>query len=530
MMQDDKNIDRLFQEKFKDFDALPDESVWANIEAKLDEEENNKVLPLLPFWLRRSVAIAVLLIGLGIITYINPFANRGTDSQGVNGIVNNPENTNDKLTPESGTGLTETQKTPVNNAGNPTNGSTENNAGVDLSATGQKYANDNTKTATASINAAKNAGKNYQLQQNNYNSKYNAGKTVKKMNTLPYSDDNLAAATEKEKLSDPAQKIAEMQKEGSTKDLAVNTLSSNSSSPIDNTFENPSGQVILPSEAILKDSTVVADNTNIQTLDDLLNNLNEEEEEEDKSPGKKWSINPNVAPVYFNSLADGSPISSDFSKNQKNGNINMSYGLNVAVQLSDKLSVRSGINNVEYGYSTNGVYFTNTTLQSQGVMGTINYSETGATIALANNSQILSPTFDSATGLNHVSESSAIVESSRGALIQNINYIEVPLEIKYNVLDSKLGINFIGGISTLFLSDNSILLESDGLVTGVGSANNINNINFSTNVGLGFNYNFAEKLQFNLEPMFKYQLNTFSDNNGFKPYTLGLYTGFSFRF
>ena len=67
--------------------------------------------------------------------------------------------------------------------------------------------------------------------------------------------------------------------------------------------------------------------------------------------------------------------------------------------------------------------------------------------------------------------------------------------------------------------------------THIGEANNINQISYSTNIGLGFNYNISKSFNFNFEPTFKYQLNAFSNDSGnFKPYIIGVYTGFSFKF
>jgi len=107
----------------------------------------------------------------------------------------------------------------------------------------------------------------------------------------------------------------------------------------------------------------------------------------------------------------------------------------------------------------------------------------------------------------------------------------VPLELNYAILDKKFGVDLIGGVSSLFLVDNSVLLESNDLVTEVGEANNVNSVNFSANVGMGLNYRFAPKFQLNIEPVFKYQLNTFSRTAGdFRPYTIGVYSGISFKF
>ena len=82
-----------------------------------------------------------------------------------------------------------------------------------------------------------------------------------------------------------------------------------------------------------------------------------------------------------------------------------------------------------------------------------------------------------------------------------------------------------------FLNQNNISLVANGVEMEVGRANNLNNIHFSSNVGLGFRYNFWNSFNANFQPMFKYQINTFSENSGnFRPYFIGLYTGISFSF
>ena len=116
-------------------------------------------------------------------------------------------------------------------------------------------------------------------------------------------------------------------------------------------------------------------------------------------------------------------------------------------------------------------------------------------------------------------------------MVQEFGYLEVPMELNYSLMDRKLNIDLIGGISSLFLVNNSVTLESSGSSTEMGQANNLNDVNFSTNIGLGVNYELTDKMKVHLEPMFKYQLNTFSDTEGnFQPYSLGIYTGMSFKF
>ncbi len=58
-MSDKKNIDRLFQEKFENFEAEPNQQVWLNIEAQLKEKDRKAI----PFWMQFSGIAAALILG-----------------------------------------------------------------------------------------------------------------------------------------------------------------------------------------------------------------------------------------------------------------------------------------------------------------------------------------------------------------------------------------------------------------------------------------------------------------------------------
>jgi len=69
-MNEKKNIDRLFQEKFKDFEVAPPEFVWQNIETELQEKKKKR--RILPLWFRLSGVAAILVIGMFIgWTFLN---------------------------------------------------------------------------------------------------------------------------------------------------------------------------------------------------------------------------------------------------------------------------------------------------------------------------------------------------------------------------------------------------------------------------------------------------------------------------
>ena len=242
--------------------------------------------------------------------------------------------------------------------------------------------------------------------------------------------------------------------------------------------------------------------------------------------GSRWSAGPNVAPVYFDALGEGSPIDPGFSANDKSGSTNMSYGISVTYAVTKKLSVRTGIHKAEYGYQTGDVGLSPTlSATTAGRLQNINYAG-GADSYVVNNSFS-----DAASPESFAPEFNSLNATRDGEVLQEFGYLEVPFELDYALLDSRFGIHLVGGVSSLFLTNNSVTLSSGELTTEIGEARNLNDVNFSTNIGFGINYRFTPKIQLNVEPVFKYQLNTFSNVSGdFRPYSIGVYSGVNFSF
>ena len=67
-MKEKKSIDRIFQEKFKDFESTPKEEVWDNIASRLDKKEKKRPL-IIPLWFKIGGVAAVLAIILASLVY-----------------------------------------------------------------------------------------------------------------------------------------------------------------------------------------------------------------------------------------------------------------------------------------------------------------------------------------------------------------------------------------------------------------------------------------------------------------------------
>ena len=258
---------------------------------------------------------------------------------------------------------------------------------------------------------------------------------------------------------------------------------------------------------------------NIKDSQSIADRMNDIPEQINKSNtiDKKWSVGPTVAPVYYNSLQNGSPLNDELSNNSKSSDNALSIGVKVNYQVSNKFFIQSGVNKVELAYNTKNV---NALISSsKNAFNNINTDKTGV---------ILTPASNLA---NNGSPNELNKSSVSGDLNQSIEYFELPIEMKYNLYNKKIGLNLVGGFSTLFLSNNSVSMVTQNSVTDLGDANNLNDINFSGNVGVDLDYKISKSWYLNVAPMFKYQFNTYSGNSGnFRPYYFGLYSGLNYKF
>jgi len=232
---------------------------------------------------------------------------------------------------------------------------------------------------------------------------------------------------------------------------------------------------------------------------------------------KKWSISPVFAVLNSNSFSNSSPLNKSLSNSTK-GRSSFSYGVQIEYQINTKWSVQSGIHLQEMSFVNNHVTAVSSISTSESPVAFNN----GVSLSF-DKTPTQSSDFTNSTILARV--------SLNGDLNQKYGYIEIPIEVKYNFLNIK---NFktqvVAGVSSLFLNKNEVNFSSQ-FVTNTGTASNLNDINFSGNLGFDFNYNFNTNWSVNLNPMLKAQLDTFSeDSNGFSPFNFGVYTGFKYSF
>lgn len=478
-MNDKKNIDRLFQERFKDFEAEPDNQVWINIETALNEKEKER--KAIPFWMKFSGIAAAFILGLFALNMIFK-----TNTEIKNSIVLDTKTLDKKSNQkESIQNKIEKESNPIEIKNSQqivlTNPKTVRNHEKEIT----------TFTPTKTIPDKKKNQDNTNL----YFSKNHS--PIKQLVTGKDAIANSSLIRDKNTATDPnslesiRNQTLEKKALQGKEESKIAATASNTQPP---TAESPNKlEEILKNKAAEKQTVV-------------LNNKN------------KWQIVPNVAAVYLNPNSGGSAIDSQFSENQKTADNSLSFGIGVNYAVSKKIALRTGINKLTLGYNTNDVVYSSSL--SNNNLANVSYSSHEA-IEIKNKSALNTlVTFEK-----------DLQKTNTGSLNQKMGYYEVPLELSYAVINKKFGITIIGGISTLFLNQNKISLISSDTNVKLGEAKNLNEIHFSTNAGLGFKYQLVKSFQINFEPMVKYQLNTYSKNSGdYKPVFIGLYSGIIYNF
>ncbi len=424
-MKEYKNIDRVFQENFKDMEVYPGNHVWNNIESRLQGNQTKKVLPL---WQKISgIAVAFLLLfSLGF-----NYFKTGKRIQ---------FNTSDFSIPDFNRSVTEQ----------------EDNNSILTPVFKKIIPQDKKAVAVSSQDKntdVKNVSDEIQITENNY------------------------LDTDAVAFQEVPSDITE------SEDLKTNL---NTDVPKKSTIEEYGSEI--------------AENIKKEPKD------------------KKWSVGPTITPVYMNSLQKGSPISKDLKNNSIVSDEALSYGIKVDYKLSDKFKIQTGINRLELAYNTKNVNAV--VSSSKSINHNIDTKYGGIHLSSASNERF------------PVSASDNLNKSTiSGDLNQSFDYLEIPLEMKYNLYDSKVGLNIVGGFSTFVLTNNQVSMIMTDQITTLGQANNLNTFNFSGNLGFDLDYKITKDWFLNVSPMVKYQFNTFSGDAGnFKPYFFGVYSGINYRF
>ena len=86
------------------------------------------------------------------------------------------------------------------------------------------------------------------------------------------------------------------------------------------------------------------------------------------------------------------------------------------------------------------------------------------------------------------------LEYINNTLRQSLSYLEVPIILRYKIVDKTLDFNLIGGVSYNMLLDNSVYTIVEGGKYPIGATDGLNFLTISSSLGMGMEYNLSNKV------------------------------------
>lgn len=214
-----------------------------------------------------------------------------------------------------------------------------------------------------------------------------------------------------------------------------------------------------------------------------------------------------------------------------------STGVSVGYKISDRLTIHSGIGLSSIGQTITDINVYAGLSDFYAVKSNYLYSvETASGLILAGNTDLYLTDSKERVGTliqANMADPSKYRLKQVGSDIQQVfRYLELPVLLRYKLLDRKVDLNLSGGFAYGFLVDNTAYTGEGSDLVRVGHTEGINTFNLSSQLGFGMEYNITQKVTFNLEPVFRYYVTPLSEISGslYKPYSLGFYSGFFFKF
>lgn len=272
-----------------------------------------------------------------------------------------------------------------------------------------------------------------------------------------------------------------------------------------------------------------------------------------ENPNSKsgWEIGVQASPVYrFDEGAKNSNTSLLKSALSTQATTsyqpNLSGGISLAYHANDKLSFIGGLNYSALTLAKNGVALSyaghnwlndrfSSDYGAESITKVDNNTNNNANNNLALNTQVGLANFELPVG---ASLASARASSVAPDMVQNYDfkqqaqYLELPLLMRYNLLDKRFGIHVLGGINTNVLVDNSAQLKLQNEVITDSKIDGLRAITFSSSFGMGLNFELTQQINLIIEPTFKMFLNSLNHQQyiSAKPYTFGVFSGVSYHF
>ena len=299
-------------------------------------------------------------------------------------------------------------------------------------------------------------------------------------------------------------------------------------------LSTPSMSIIQHKQAFTEtpNTNLTVDNVSVEYQDYLADNMTSEKT-------SRWSIAALATPTYYGTINSGSDDLSKQISATDQPILSYTGGVALSYKVNKRLSVQSGLFYSSVGQELDGINsfagfqkYDNTkgdhNFEILTSNGTVFTSNPDVFLFADGNSDRIITTFNK----DVFDPQKASLDYINNTMKQSFSYLELPVYLRYKVIDKTVDFNLIGGLSYNLLVNNSVYTVIDGNKYMIGTTEGLNMFSLSSSVGMGMEYNFSSKLSLNLEPTFRYYMNSFNNVNGshFHPYSFGIFSGISYKF
>lgn len=561
-MEAKKDIGKAFREKLDGLDTQPNDALWGAISQSLDEKDKKKKFPFFWFYIISCTVISITAIAFVLSNLagsnkknpeIKPDSIENTISAGES--ITKESSVSEK---NSAKGAHQSNKLSAGDSVSTEsassvsidkNAANEKNGGVSVATSIQKNKASQSKTLQSNPQHNSAESESY-ATGNTHNSRSKNRKHSSKSGTVAATSTGQTAGNPNSKQSQSyAQTDTKNGKTSGNTTLPTDsgnnsnnnsdnsgnkTTSANTTINVEPTSDNSNTSAsgkenttsAIDTKTIGELNTLTAADSTKTVVDSLkipIADTKEDEKKENKKdsippvPFKKFSVFAYGGPSYF-TFPDRA-IVTDSTTSGINTKSTTRFGILFSYRFSHKLSVRAGVSSYKLKQSASGIK--------------LNYAMSGG--SSTDPAQLIpTPDFTWIDYQQPFGTNSGVIISTLGdnyqAIInidRELSYIEIPLEIGYNLFDKRFGVDVFGGGSMLLLNKNKVTAYNEMGQMYLGEWNATAKTSFTGTLGLGLHYKFTPSLQLNAEPVFNYYFNTYKDS---KPYSFTFRLGLQYNF
>jgi hypothetical protein len=283
--------------------------------------------------------------------------------------------------------------------------------------------------------------------------------------------------------------------------------------------------------------------------EDSLVRLLQDEEPELPEPESiksgKWQLGAIISPlISYRDVASLDAAQNVAVNNSESARLTYGGGVQISYLPNDRLTIQTGVQYNKMGVNI-GDYssFKSGWFQSEMDMVTapsrmenvVSISNSMGTVVSGDNDLFVNSYSGTGTLTDYhmlIPEEMIVADASVESFSQTFEYLEIPFNVRYKVLDRNFDLQLMGGFSTNLLVNNSVSAVTGDEVIAIGEVQDVRMFNYSGNAGLGVVYDVFENFSLSIEPRFRYFLNSINKGNlpVTRPYTFGFYTGVNYKF